>query len=333
MAVVEPPRSTALRWQTVTRYGLDADLVLVNTKGLDTWFDLVRGRATAGDVPLLERPAAVHFIHSFSARRPANASTVAGAWLDRGAFAYIGSVHEPYLGAFVPHGAFASRFAGGMPWGAAGRHLSGRFAEAWKVNVFGDPLFGFGAARRLEGGGGEGVDVGGGASLEAALRAAAGEGASGEALRLLVMSGRWGDAVDLVSAMLGDDEGDGRSGGGIGAGVARLGLAAAYFEGRADVAAGVFEASPSGVRDDPTVLAMLWGVLRHELGADTGRYTGLLMANPRAASLVQDADALAPHVRRVFGEEAVVRMYGRFASMAPDDRSEREVLDAAPASR
>jgi len=46
----------------------------------------------------------VHFIHSWSAVTPDDRNTVGGRWLSNGVYAYVGSVDEPYVQAFVtPH--------------------------------------------------------------------------------------------------------------------------------------------------------------------------------------------------------------------------------------
>ena len=51
-------------------YGLDADLICINSKGFITEFYLGDGPAHPGDIPILDRPAAVHIVHSWSARVP-----------------------------------------------------------------------------------------------------------------------------------------------------------------------------------------------------------------------------------------------------------------------
>lgn len=134
------------------RLGVDAGLICVTTSGNAPWFDLKPGRALACDVPFLRTPACVYFVHSWSAARPTDRATVAGRWLERGAFAYLGSVHEPYLQAFVPTPHFARHMlpateqtaqAGEvvippMCLGAAVR-MDNR--PPWKVTLLGDPLF------------------------------------------------------------------------------------------------------------------------------------------------------------------------------------------------
>lgn len=128
--------------------GIDAGLICVNTSGFAEFFDLLPGQCRGGDAPFLHTPAAVHFVHSFSAARPGDRSTIAGRFLERGAFAYVGAVHEPYLQAFVRTPAVIERMLAMGAWGASVRLDD---APTWKVAVFGDPLWTMGgAAPRVE---------------------------------------------------------------------------------------------------------------------------------------------------------------------------------------
>lgn len=117
--------------------GVDAGLIAFNTSGNADFFDLKSGQARPVDVPILRRPAMVYFVHSFSASSPMSRATVGGAWLERGAYAYLGSADEPYLQAFIPTPRAMARLAAGAPWGAAVRMDEG---DIWKLVVLGDPL-------------------------------------------------------------------------------------------------------------------------------------------------------------------------------------------------
>ncbi|MFN7021792.1 MAG: hypothetical protein ACK4WH_10765, partial [Phycisphaerales bacterium] len=99
--------------------GVWADIVCVNTSGNPDFFELKPGLAKPADVPILARPAMVHLVHSWSAAFPADPRTVGGRWIERGAYAYVGSVHEPYLQAFCPTPKLAQRLIVGLPWGVA----------------------------------------------------------------------------------------------------------------------------------------------------------------------------------------------------------------------
>ncbi|QKK07103.1 MAG: hypothetical protein HND58_02305 [Planctomycetota bacterium] len=123
----DEPHNTAADWKLRAERPVHAGLILINSSGNRGWFDLGNTRANAGDVPLLDVPAAVHMVHSWSAVAPDRATTVAGRWLQRGAFAYIGSVHEPYLQAFVPTPMIAEPHARGdglRRSGTAGRRAA-----------------------------------------------------------------------------------------------------------------------------------------------------------------------------------------------------------------
>jgi hypothetical protein len=121
--------------------GVDAGLIAINTKGNPDFFDLSPGQGKPVDAPILHRPAMLYLVHSFSAAAPTSRQTVGGVWLDRGVYAYLGSVEEPFLQGFVPTPNVMARLAGGMIWGAAVRLDN---FEAWKLAVFGDPLITFG---------------------------------------------------------------------------------------------------------------------------------------------------------------------------------------------
>ena len=64
-------------------------------------------------------------VHSFSLQRPDDANTVGGRFLSRGVYAYVGSVDEPYLAAFVPPALQVRRLAVGVPFLLAGRMWPG----------------------------------------------------------------------------------------------------------------------------------------------------------------------------------------------------------------
>lgn len=121
--------------------GVDAGLIAVTTSGNSEFFDLRPGQGRSVDVPILRRPAMVYFVHSFSAAAPRLRWTVGGMWLERGAYAYLGSVDEPMLSGFIPTPIAMRRLATGLPFGAAVRHDD---SPPWKLSVHGDPLITFG---------------------------------------------------------------------------------------------------------------------------------------------------------------------------------------------
>lgn len=131
------PDGSASSWIATTGRGVSAALWMVNTSGNADFFDLKPGRALAGDIPLMTKPATAHFVHSWSAQGPENWNTIAGRFFAHGGFAYIGSMHEPYLQAFVPQGLYAVRMVSGMTLGAAARQEG---SPPWRINVLGDAM-------------------------------------------------------------------------------------------------------------------------------------------------------------------------------------------------
>lgn len=125
-------------WLRAIAGGMRSDLLLMNTRGNQTWFEMFRGgRCYSTDVPVLDRPAVVHFIHSWSCTRPAGRATIGAKWLDHGAYALVGAVAEPGLSAFLSPNQIAARITAGVPFLIACRKTSGRI---WRVNTHGDPL-------------------------------------------------------------------------------------------------------------------------------------------------------------------------------------------------
>jgi hypothetical protein len=90
-------------------------------------------------------------IHSHSAVDPTDPDTIAGRWLALGAFAFFGSVHEPFLDAFRPPGLVAELIAAGFPLVTALRQ--GPFeplGRPWRLVYLGDPLYRLEAAGTSE---------------------------------------------------------------------------------------------------------------------------------------------------------------------------------------
>ena len=134
-------QNTLDAWRRVLMGGFDCDVLVANSHGISTQFGLFGGgTATVGDVPLFDRPAAVHFLHSFSLQFPANPNTVGGAFLARGAYAYYGSVHEPLLPAFNTPELVAERSGYLVPFAVSVRVFEGSFARPWRTAAYGDPL-------------------------------------------------------------------------------------------------------------------------------------------------------------------------------------------------
>ncbi len=188
-------------WQSHARGGLNYDFVHVNTMGNQSDFQLARGTGGwARDVPVLNHPAVVHFIHSWSAASPGSADALAGRWLEHGCYLYVGAVHEPYLGAFLTPTDLVNRLLAGFSLGAAVRRDE---APPWKVQLIGDPLWTL--AREGERTAPEAVDVPG-EPLTASLKTHLRDQDLVASVHDLVLLGRDADAARLIEAALRDAE-------------------------------------------------------------------------------------------------------------------------------
>jgi hypothetical protein len=153
------PQAARSAWRDLLMSGFATDMLFLNSSGNADFFDLgVPGRTGAenrgapGDVPQLTRPLALHMIHSFSLQQPATRETIGGRWLEGGVYAYVGSVHEPYLPAFVPPARVLDGLANAVPFAVAARVWDGPFERPWRITVLGDPLMLCAAPRGLPAG-------------------------------------------------------------------------------------------------------------------------------------------------------------------------------------
>ncbi|MEM9064921.1 MAG: hypothetical protein AAGB51_05465 [Planctomycetota bacterium] len=192
----DEPQQGLVHWRRRAESPLDVSLVMVNSSGNPDMFNLSPGIGNPGEAPILGHPAAIHFVHSWSATQPENDETVAGRFRARGAYAYIGSVQEPYLQAFAPSPGFAARLLSGFAWGAAPRQDDG---ERWRIAVLGDPMLAFGPepAPRVPA-----PELRGSTELSDLVRAAAGNANLHAVARNLVMSARDDDAARLGRSLL-----------------------------------------------------------------------------------------------------------------------------------
>ncbi len=199
--VLDGPRQGDAAWRSAAAGAIDAGLVLVNSKGNSDFFEANPGILRACDVPMLHAPAIVHMVHSWSLQWPGRRGTVGGRWLERGAYAYAGSVHEPYLSAFQPTPRVVERMLAGAPWGVAVR-LDGE--KPWKIAVLGDPLImlGPGLART-----GAATVIDGASDVEEDLRRALKDERFDDAVGALVVLGRDADVRSLARALLAEKPG------------------------------------------------------------------------------------------------------------------------------
>lgn len=135
--LIQQPEANQENWQNLTSVDWDFDLILFNSKGLKDIFAIGDGDASVKTIPKLTIPTAIHFLHSWSATTPDDPNTIAGRWLENGAYLYVGSVHEPYLAAFVPSKLIAERLSHSVPFLIAVRQYK---SPPWKITTIGDPL-------------------------------------------------------------------------------------------------------------------------------------------------------------------------------------------------
>jgi hypothetical protein len=246
----DEPTNQLRDWKLRAERPVHADLILINSSGNRAWFDLSGSRARSGDIPLLDVPAAMHMVHSWSAVAPGRPATVAGRWLEHGVFAYIGSVHEPYLQAFVPTPLLARRLVAGAAFGAAGRLDSG---PLWRITVLGDPLFAYRPpVPRLA----AELPLDGAVSIEDSLQTAVSAGQYAELYATLGLLGRDSDTAKLFAAMLRDKPEE------LDAPVAAAALFALFRTGQDDEFLRAFAALSADAANDLSAIDALWHVGR-----------------------------------------------------------------------
>lgn len=315
-----PPLGGAEHWRDRSRWAVSHEFIHVNSSGNSTFFELSPGRAFAGDVPMLERPACVHFIHSFSAQQPHDANTVAGRWLAHGAYAYYGSMDEPFLGAFLPINVVAQRWLGGAPLVCAVRAEQER---PWKLNYFGDPLITLGPIGARDE---SPVGLDGTRDVTDEMKAALREKKLAEGVAMLVMLGRDADAVKVARASAADAALDERDR----AAIAATALTAAYREKERELFLQLFEQLPAEAQREPMTADLLWLIAREDLDTTRDeRLLGRLRATIRQPSVLEDAAALAPALKRVFGVEAARSMYGTLLQRTTDENVKKWLREAA----
>ncbi|GJQ30041.1 MAG: hypothetical protein HBSAPP03_19250 [Phycisphaerae bacterium] len=313
--VHDTPRQGAADWRLRAARPLDAGVIFVNTKGYVDYFDLQPGKCTPNDVPFVSTPAAAFIVHSWSAANAGNRDQLAGRWLERGVFAYVGSVHEPFLHAFVPTPVLAARLASGAPLGAAARHDPSTW---WKVAVLGDPLYTLGPAVRRAASQPPLDDA---EDVQANLRDLLTHAKYAEAFAALNLAGRENETARLAGALLRSTPDA------ITPVAAREAVLPLFREGETDAVWRVFARLDVADQRDPTLRDALWLSATPLLDGqpDAGLLT-LLAANVRAYQPVRDALLVARAVHAARGLAAAEAVLAEIrARLAPADR---EQLDA-----
>lgn len=312
--VHDVPGNSAADWAGVAARGVDAGLLLVNSKGRADAFELNPGALHPGDVPPLLAPALLHMVHSFAFERPDNPRTVGGRFMSRGVWGAVGSVDEPYLQAFVPTPMVARRLTSGMAWGAAGRIDAG---PLWKITVLGDPLHTLGLAPAP----GDAEPALEGARPVNEMRAeAVRERRFGEALRWLVIAGRDEDAARLAAALLEQSPEDLTPEG------AALAIGPLLRTGRPAAVAGAFGRLDPVRQREPALADALWHAARATMGGPREQaMIDLLDAHLREGQQAFDAIELGRRLERLAGAEAATGYLRRARDRMPSDRARGEI--------
>ena len=115
---------------------------MINSSGNPTSFNLQSGSVGSTWDVTWTVPTRIHIIHSFSAADAQDPYTLAGRWLANGAYAYYGSMNEPYLQSFRSASLISECLTKGYPWAAATRQNPEKemFGNPWRLMVVGDPM-------------------------------------------------------------------------------------------------------------------------------------------------------------------------------------------------
>ncbi len=320
--VTDHPNGNEKSWRSLIARPLVADLILVNTKGNKDFFELSSGVGKLGDVPILSHPAAVHFVHSWSAQYVGTRDTIAGRWLERGVSFYAGSVEEPNLSGFVPTPQVALRAAIGIPLGAAVRYDA---APMWKITTLGDPLMSIGkrgpaaAIPALEGA----ID------LAEAVKTQVKDDTA-QALWSLVMLGRDDDAARLLTALASEPHKltpEAIMAGGLS--LVRTGKATELFQALKGIRADALTKNPE-LRD------AAWAAAGPALAAVKDRAMLPFFASAvRPEQIARDMDDLADGAKRISGvkEAIALAQQARDAQKDPGRKAEADKAFTAVRAR
>ncbi len=279
--------------------GLSADFAWITSKGNPDFLDLADARISPAWLPMLDTPAALFFIHSWSLKNPGDRRTAGGIWLDRGVYAYVGSSHEPMLQAFVPPTELVRRTMSLMPLLPASRWFTGQggMSGPWRINTLGDPLMLACTPAQLPRthlppqDRGDAEDLA--SAAKAAMEAAAADPSDlrfAAAIRLLALLGR----DDLARGMWGAAQASRVAG----AASAEASLGSLFRGGDVTGFVGAYRlvVHPSTVHKD-----MLWAAT----AMDPASAIDVLAESIRVSSALDDLELIAPLVRARWGNSRV----------------------------
>lgn len=311
-------------FQEAVATGIDADQVYLNSGGNADYFDLGTNRASPYEVPILDRPAFLYLIHSWSMKQPDNPESIGGRWLRNGAYAVYGSSHEPLLSGFRPAYEVSRRIISNIPLGPSVRMWEGEapLSVAWRVNLFGDPMMLSGGPsvsnRSLTGINGHGetnlVEL-----VQPAMNNAVDNPSDerfAEALELMEFTNLDGLAMDLWHRAIKDKA--------AGPASARIALGPLFRKGDHE---GFMQAwsrleKPTGRDRD-----MLWSLMGPTLGPDTDAETARIMSSAiRTRYPSGDLRRLAPVLARIDGDQQVVSMIDQLEETAANRREKKALV-------
>ncbi len=294
-------------------------LILMNTKGTAHRFDLEGGRQEetyAGDLPMMQVPGVMHIVHSFSAQRPFARGTIAGRMLERGVYAYAGSVDEPYLNGFVPTPEVARRFVAGVPFAASVRFTE---RDSWKITVLGDPLItAGGAGRRIE----ASLDIDSLIDLNDRVKDRIKENDFAGAIGDLVLLGRDEDAARLATALLKERPED------FSPDAAMIAMPALQRTGEFTAMVDCFEHLDTSGRKNGIMQDLLWLVSPYVLARAENdpslraRVEALLRSSLRSSQKINDAERVAMQLRRTSLSSALSVLESLRADLTENQRRE-----------
>lgn len=305
---------------------LTNDLFLINTMGNSDFFQLQPGLCFAGDAPFLQFPAAVNFTHSWSLQHSADPTTVGGRWLDRGAFCYVGSVHEPYLSAFVTQNQFGQRIAAGWPIAIAARvqasdKPANPFSAPWRIAVIGDSLWTLGPAlKRSE----APIALTGTTDLAAEFPDHVKAQRFAQALDTAAMLGRDDVAARLARAALNDSPQK------FDHETAMRAVLIAYRAGDLETVMAAAQKLDPDAKDglNPTVADAIWHAVWPQLGTIKAAQAQLLAKTVRPYSYTWDTTIAATALKRAVGVEAARAFFDQQLSKAPSDFVKKRIEES-----
>ncbi|MFN9993631.1 MAG: hypothetical protein ACK54H_09810 [Phycisphaerales bacterium] len=273
---LDAPKNDSGSWRARCAMPFNHGLAMVTTKGNSDFFDLSPGQCKPGDIPIISRPLAVHFVHSWSLQQPDDINTVGGRWLSRGVYAYFGSVDEPFLGAFVPTPALADRIIAGAPFVAACRLDE---SPRWKTASLADPLWCVGPVRSPSS---DAPALPEARVIGADLRAKLQDGRFGDAIVEMHLQGKDKEIATLLRALVA------RTPDAVSSQIGAIGVLAAFRIGDDSLLATLFQRCDAETRKDTEILDALWLSSHAAIANGDARRIALLRTHLRPSQIEKD---------------------------------------------